>query len=406
MYDGGYRPDRGFNKCARVVGDVMGKYHPHGDSAIYDALVRLAQTGRCATRCRRPGQLRLAGQRPARPPCGTPSAGWPRSPWRWCADIDEDTVDFRPNYDGRTQEPDRPAEPLPQPARQRLGRASRSAWPPTSRRTTCARSPTARQWTARATPRPRREELLDALLSVIKGPDFPTGALIMGRQGIEDAYRTGRGSIIMRAVVEIEEVGNRAVPSSSPSCPTRSTPTCLALKIAELVKDGKISGIADIRDETSGRTGQRLVIVLKRDAVAKVVLNNLYKHTQLQTNFGANMLALVDGVPRTLPLDGVHPALGRPPDRGHPAGARSSACARPRPTSTSCAACSRRSTCSTRSSPSSGRSRTVEAARDGLIELLEHRRDPGQRDPRHAAAPPRRPRAPEDQRRPRRAAGR
>ena len=136
----------------------------------------------------------------------------------------------------------------------------------------------------------------------IKGPDFPTGALIMGTRGIEDAYRTGRGSIIMRAVVEVEEIQNRQCLVVT-ELPYQVNPDSLAQKIAEHVKDGRLSGIADIRDETSGRTGQRLVIVLKRDAVAKVVLNNLYKHTQLQTNFGANMLALVDGVPRTLPID-------------------------------------------------------------------------------------------------------
>ena len=182
---------------------------------------------------------------------------------------------------------------------------------------------------------------------MIKGPDFPTGALIMGR-GIEDAYRTGRGSIIMRAVVEVEEIQNRQCLVVT-ELPYQVNPDILALKIAELVKDGRLSGIADIRDETSGRTGQRLVIVLKRDAVAKVVLNNLYKHTQLQTNFGANMLALVDGVPRTLPLDAfirhwVDHQL-EVIERRTPTG-----CARPRSASTSCAGCSRRSTRSTRSS--------------------------------------------------------
>ena len=188
------------------------------------------------------------------------------------------------------------------------------------------------------------------MLARITGPDFPTGALIMGRKGIEDAYRTGRGSIIMRAVVEVEEIQDRQCLVVT-ELPYQVNPDTLAQKIAELVKDGRLAGIADVRDETSGRTGQRLVIVLKRDAVAKVVLNNLYKHTQLQNNFGANMLALVDGVPRTLPIDALHPALGRPPDRGHPAAHRATGCARPRPRSTSCAVCSRRSTRSTRSSP-------------------------------------------------------
>ena len=146
------------------------------------------------------------------------------------------------------------------------------------------------------------EDLLDALIERIKGPDFPTGGLMVGRRGIEDAYRTGRGSITMRAVVEVEEIQNRQCLVVT-ELPYQINPDNLAPKIADLVKDGRIGGIADVRDETSSRTGQRLVIVLKRDAVAKVVLNNLYKHTQLQDTFGANMLALVDGVPRTLSLD-------------------------------------------------------------------------------------------------------
>jgi DNA gyrase subunit A len=147
------------------------------------------------------------------------------------------------------------------------------------------------------------EELLEALIQRVKGPDFPTHGLIVGHRGIEEAYRTGRGSIIMRAVVEVEEDNRGRTCLVVTELPYQVNPENLAAKIAELVRDGRVSGIADIRDESSGRTGQRLVIVLKRDAVAKVVLNNLYKHTQLQETFGANMLALVDGVPRTLRLD-------------------------------------------------------------------------------------------------------
>ena len=147
------------------------------------------------------------------------------------------------------------------------------------------------------------EDLLDALIERVKGPDFPTSGLIVGRRGIEDAYRTGRGSITMRAVVDIDEDARGRACLIVTELPYQVNPDNLALKIAELVREGRVSGIADVRDESSGRTGQRLVIVLKRDAVAKVVLNNLYKHTQLQDTFGANMLALVDGVPRTLRLD-------------------------------------------------------------------------------------------------------
>jgi DNA gyrase subunit A len=147
------------------------------------------------------------------------------------------------------------------------------------------------------------EELLAALIERVKGPDFPTRALIVGRRGIEEAYRTGRGSITMRAVVTVDEDRRGRTCLIVTELPYQVNPDNLAAKIAELVRDGRVSGIAELRDETSGRTGQRLVIVLKRDAIAKVVLNNLYKHTQLQETFGANMLALVDGVPRTLRLD-------------------------------------------------------------------------------------------------------
>ena len=165
-------------------------------------------------------------------------------------------------------------------------------------------------------PEAPREELLEALMQRIKGPDFPTGAQILGVKGIQDAYRTGRGSITMRAVVSVEEIQGRTCLVVT-ELPYQVNPDNLAIKIADLVKEGKLAGIADIRDETSGRTGQRLVIVLKRDAVAKVVLNNLYKHTQLQENFGANMLAIVDGVPRTLPIDGFITHWVDAPGRGH-----------------------------------------------------------------------------------------
>jgi DNA gyrase subunit A len=157
------------------------------------------------------------------------------------------------------------------------------------------------QWLL-ANPEANDEELLNALLLRIKGPDFPTHGLIMGSRGIEDAYRTGRGSITMRAIVTVEEIQNRTCLVIT-ELPYMVNPDNLKVKIAELVDGGRIQGIADLRDDTSGKTGLRIVIVLKRDAVAKVVLNNLYKHTQLQDNFGANMLALVDGVPRTLSLD-------------------------------------------------------------------------------------------------------
>ena len=300
MYDGGYRPDRGYNKCSRVVGDVMGQYHPHGDSAIYDALVRLVQDWSL----RYPlvdGQGNFGSR-------GNDGAAAPRyTECRMAAlamemvrDIEQETVDFQPNYDGKTQEPKVLPSRFPNllvngSAGIAVGMATQI--PPHNLREVAAGA----QYYLE-NPEIGREELLEQLLKIIHGPDFPTGALIMGRRGIEDAYRTGRGSIIMRSVVEVEEIQGRQCLVVT-ELPYQVNPDTLAQKIAELVKDGKLAGIADIRDETSGRTGQRLVIVLKREAVAKVVLNNLFKHTQLQTTFGANMLALVDGVPRTLPLD-------------------------------------------------------------------------------------------------------
>ena len=300
MYDGGYRPDKAFSKCSRVVGDVMGKFHPHGDSAIYDALVRLVQ----------PWSMRYplaAGQGNFGSP-GNDGAAAPRYTETKMAnlalemvrDIEENTVDFQENYDGRTQEPSILPSRFPNLlVNGSVGIAVGMATniPPHNLREVAE----AAQWHL-ANPTASTEELLAAALTIVKGPDFPTGAQILGNNGIVDAYKTGRGSITMRAVVTVEEIQNRTCLVVT-ELPYQVNPDNLAIKIADLVKDGKITGIADIRDETSGRTGQRLVIVLKRDAVAKVVLNNLYKHTPLQENFGANMLAIVDGVPRTLTLD-------------------------------------------------------------------------------------------------------
>ncbi|HET8766526.1 MAG TPA: DNA gyrase subunit A, partial [Pedococcus sp.] len=301
MYDGGYRPDRGYNKCSRVVGDVMGQYHPHGDSAIYDALVRLVQDWSL----RYPlvdgqGNFGSRGNDGAAAPRYT-ECRMAQIAMEMVRDIHEDTVDFQPNYDGKTQEPT--VLPSRFPNLLVNGSAGIAVGMATQIPSHNLREVAAGAQYYLDHPEIAREELLEALLGIIKGPDFPTGALIMGHRGIEDAYRTGRGSIIMRAVVNVEEIKNRQCLVVT-ELPYQVNPDMLAMKIADLVKDGKIAGIADITDETSGRTGQRLVIVLKRDAVAKVVLNNLYKHTQLQDNFGANMLAIVDGVPRTLSIDG------------------------------------------------------------------------------------------------------
>ncbi len=300
MFDGGYRPDKAFSKCSRVVGDVMGQFHPHGDSAIYDALVRLVQ----------PWSLRYplaAGQGNFGSP-GNDGAAAPRYTETRMAqlamemvrDIDEDTVNFQDNYDGRTQEPSvLPARFPNLLVNGSVGIAVGMATniPPHNLREVAD----AALWHL-ANPEATPTELLDAILERVKGPDFPTGAQILGTKGIQEAYRTGHGSITMRAVVSTEEIGGRTCLVVT-ELPYQVNPDNLAIKIADLVKEQKIQGIADIRDETSGRTGQRLVIVLKRDAVAKVVLNNLYRMTQLQDNFGANMLAIVDGVPRTLTID-------------------------------------------------------------------------------------------------------
>lgn len=301
MYDGGYRPNAGFSKCMRVVGDVMGHFHPHGDAAVYDALARLVQ----------PWSMRypmVAGQGNF----GSPGNLGPAAPryteckmaplsMEMVRDIDEDTVDFMDNYDGRTQEPTVLPARLPYLLLNgsegiAVGMATRI--PPHNMREVADGV----QW-ALAHPEASREELMEALIERIKGPDFPTGATILGRKGIEQAYRTGRGSIVQRAIVNVEEINSRVCLVVT-ELPYQVNPDNLAAKIAGLVKDGQIEGIADIRDESSDRSGQRLVIVLKRDAVPKVVLNNLYKRTQLQDSFPANMLALVDGVPRTLSIDG------------------------------------------------------------------------------------------------------
>ncbi|HKX14678.1 MAG TPA: DNA gyrase subunit A [Propionibacteriaceae bacterium] len=301
MYDGGYRPDRGWNKCARVVGEVMGQYHPHGDTAIYDTLVRLAQ----------PWVMRyplVAGQGNFGSPGNDKAAAMRYTECRMAPlamemvrDITENAVDFKPNYDGKEQEP--VVLPSRFPNLLVNGSTGIAVGMATNIPTHNLREvASAVQWSLEH-PDAAAEELLEAAIARIPGPDFPNGALIVGRRGIDDAYRTGRGSVIMRAVVDIEEDRAGRTQLVITELPHMVNPDNLALKIAELVTTGKVNGIADIRDDSSARTGQRLVIVLRRDAQPRVVLNNLYKHTQLQETFGCNMLALVDDVPRTLRLD-------------------------------------------------------------------------------------------------------
>ena len=300
MYDSGYRPDRGYVKSARPVSDTMGQFHPHGDSAIYDTLVRLAQDWNM----RYPlvdGQGNFGSRGNDGPPAMrytecrlTPLA------MEMVRDIRENTVDFSPNYDGKTMEPDILPSRVPNLLMNgsngiAVGMATNI--PPHNLRELAdaiywlLENPDADDATA-----------LEACMEYIKGPDFPTAGLIVGTQGIKDAYTTGRGSIRMRGVTSIEEEGSRQTIVIT-ELPYQVNPDNLISSIAEQVRDGKLAGISKIEDESSDRVGMRIVVTLKRDAVPRVVLNNLYKHSQLQTNFGANMLSIVDGVPRTLRLD-------------------------------------------------------------------------------------------------------
>ena len=301
MYDSGFRPDRGYVKCSRVVGDVMGNYHPHGDTSIYDTLVRLAQPWSM----RYPlidgqGNFGSAGNDPAAAMRYTESRLTPLA-MEMLRDIDEETVDFSPNYDGRTTEPDVLPSRFPNLLVNGSGGIAvgmATNMPPHNLREVAA----AAIW-ALENYQADEETTLAAVMERVKGPDFPTSGLIVGFDGIREAYSTGRGSIRMRGVVEVEEDARGRTTIVATELPYQVNPDNLVTSIAEQLRDGKIAGISDIHDESSDRVGMRIVLTLKRDAVAKVVLANLYKHTQLQTSFGANMLSIVDGVPRTLRLD-------------------------------------------------------------------------------------------------------
>ncbi|MCA1708782.1 MAG: DNA topoisomerase 4 subunit A, partial [Actinobacteria bacterium] len=302
--EAGLRPDRPFRKCAALVGDVMKKYHPHGDLSIYDALVRLAQD--FSTR-----SLLIDGQGNFGSVDGDSPAAMRYTESRLSKlsmellrNIDEETVDFSPNYDGYEVEPDVLPARFPNllvngssgiavgmatnMAPHNLGEVADGV-------IEILRNPEI------ATD---QEKMLDTLMKHIKGPDFPTGALIVGRQGIVDAYRTGKGSIKMRAVCEIEEGPKGAPRIIVTELPYQVNKARLLGKIAELVnaKEGRLEGISALNDESSDRGGMRIVIGLKKGAVPQVVLNTLYKRTQLQDNFAINALALLDGVPRTMNL--------------------------------------------------------------------------------------------------------
>jgi DNA gyrase subunit A len=300
MYDSGFRPDRSHAKSARSVAETMGNYHPHGDASIYDTLVRMAQ----------PWSLRyplVDGQGNFGSPGNDPPAAMRYTEARltplameMLREIDEETVEFIPNYDGRVQEPTVLPSRFPNLLANGSGGIAvgmATNIPPHNLRELAD----AVFW-ALDNYDADEEATLAAVMERIKGPDFPTAGLIVGTQGIADAYKTGRGSIRMRGVVEVEESRGRTSLVIT-ELPYQVNHDNFITSIAEQVRDGKLTGISNVEDQGSDRVGVRIVIELKRDAVAKVVLNNLYKHTQLQASFGANMLAIVDGVPRTLRLD-------------------------------------------------------------------------------------------------------
>ncbi|MFF0608619.1 DNA gyrase subunit A [Nocardia tengchongensis] len=301
MYDNGYRPDRGYVKSARPVADTMGNYHPHGDTAIYDTLVRMAQPwalryplvdgqgnfgsrGNDGAAAMRYTECRL-----------TPLA------MEMLREIDHETVDFTPNYDGKTQEPT--VLPSRVPALLMNGSNGIAVGMATNIPPHNLNELADAIYWALDNHDADEEATLAACIERVKGPDFPTAGLIVGTQGIHDAYTTGRGSVRMRGVVEIEEDSRGRTTIVITELPYQVNTDNFINAIAEQVKDGKIAGVSDIHDESSDRVGMRIVVTVKRDAIAKVVLNNLYKHTQLQTSFGCNMLSIVDKVPRTLRLD-------------------------------------------------------------------------------------------------------
>jgi DNA gyrase subunit A len=301
MFDSGFRPDRGHAKSARSVAETMGNYHPHGDSSIYDTLVRMAQ----------PWSLRyplVDGQGNFGSPGNDPPAAMRYTEARltplameMLREIDEETVDFIPNYDGRVQEPT--VLPSRFPNLLANGSGGIAVGMATNMPPHNLRELSEAVFWCLDNYEADEEATLAAVTERVKGPDFPTYGLIVGSQGIHDAYTTGRGSIRMRGVVVIEEDARGRTLLVITELPYQVNHDNFITSIADQVRDGKLAGIANIEDQGSDRVGMRIVVEIKRDAVAKVVLNNLYKHTQLQTSFGANMLSIVDGVPRTLRID-------------------------------------------------------------------------------------------------------
>lgn len=291
----GVTPDKPYKKSARIVGDVMGKYHPHGDSSIYDAMVRMAQD--FSTR-----YLLVDGHGNFGSVDGDGAAAMRYTEARMSQfslqmvrDIDKDTVDFMPNFD------EEETEPVVLPARYPNLLVNGSNGIAVGMATSIPPHNLGEVIDAACYMIENRDSTVDDLMKMIKGPDFPTGAIIMGKKDIEEAYRTGQGKVVVRAKNEIEETKKGRMQIIVTEIPFQVNKARLIEKIAQLVKEKKIEGISYIRDE-SNREGMRIVIELKRDANPQITLNKLYKHTQLQESFSMIMLALVDGVPKILSL--------------------------------------------------------------------------------------------------------
>ncbi len=295
MHENNHTPDRPYVKCARIVGDVMGKYHPHGDSAIYDALVRMAQ----------PFSMRLPlidGQGNFGSVDGDPPAAMrytesrlARPAMALLEDIDSDTVNFQPNYDGKEH------EPTVLPARFPNLLVNGAGGIAVGMATNIPPHNLGEVIDAVIALIDRPEMTIEDLIAIVPGPDFPTGGSILGRAGIRTAYMSGRGSVLTRAKVEVEEIRKEREALIVTEIPYQINKATLIEKIAELVRDKRVEGISDLRDE-SDRDGMRIVIELKRDALADVVLNQLWRFTALQSSFACNMIALNGGRPEVLTL--------------------------------------------------------------------------------------------------------
>lgn len=296
MHEDGITSDKAYRKCANTVGSVLGRYHPHGDSSVYDAMVRLAQdfTMRYPLVDGHGNFGSVDGDSPAA--MRYTEARMSKIAESMLTDIEKNTVDFMPNYDDRLQ------EPTVLPARIPALLVNGSSGIAVGMATNIPPHNLTEVINGIIRIIDNPETTLEELMEDIKGPDFPTGATILGMEGIKQAYSTGRGKITMRGEAEIEEMSGGRQKIIITSLPYQVNKAKLVKTIADLAKEKKIEGISEVRDESDRKEKTRVVIELKRDANANVILNQLYKHTQLQETFGAIMLALVDGVPRILTL--------------------------------------------------------------------------------------------------------